>query len=48
MGAMLALHTRRDEFAARIGGEEFAVVVPVTDREEIALAAERLPPGDRQ
>ncbi|MCB2175779.1 MAG: GGDEF domain-containing protein [Actinomycetales bacterium] len=41
MGAMLALHSRRDEFAARIGGEEFAVVVPVTDPEEITLAAER-------
>jgi diguanylate cyclase (GGDEF)-like protein len=41
MGAMLALHTRRDEFAARIGGEEFAVVVPVTDRDEITLAADR-------
>ena len=41
MGARLALHTRRDEFAARIGGEEFAVVVPVTDRDELALAAER-------
>lgn len=41
MGAMLALHTRRDEFAARIGGEEFAVVVPMTDPEEITLAAER-------
>ncbi len=41
MGAMLALHTRRDEFAARIGGEEFAVLVPVTDPEEITLAAER-------
>ena len=42
MGVRLALHTRRGEFAARIGGEEFAVVIPVTDRDEIALAAERL------
>ena len=41
IGAMLALHTRRDEFTARIGGEEFAVVIPTTDAEEIALAAER-------
>lgn len=41
MGARLALHTRRDEFAARIGGEEFVVVIPVTDRDEIGLAAER-------
>lgn len=41
MGAMLALHTRRDEFTARIGGEEFAVVIPVTDPEEITRAAER-------
>lgn len=41
MGAMLALHTRRDEFTARIGGEEFAVVIPVTEPEEIALAADR-------
>ncbi len=41
MGARFALHTRRDEFAARIGGEEFAVIVPVTDRDEIALVAER-------
>lgn len=41
MGAMLALHTRRDEFTARIGGEEFAVVIPLVDAAEIALAAER-------
>ncbi len=42
IGARLALHTRRDEFSARIGGEEFVVVTPVTNREEIALTAERL------
>jgi diguanylate cyclase (GGDEF)-like protein len=41
MGARIALHTRRHEFSARIGGEEFAVVLPVTDRDEIALAADR-------
>lgn len=39
--ARLSLQTRRDEFAARVGGEEFVVVIPVTDPEEIQLAAER-------
>ena len=39
--ARLSLHTRRDEYAARVGGEEFVVVLPVTDPEEIRLAAER-------
>ncbi|WP_372594860.1 diguanylate cyclase [Actinotalea sp.] len=42
IGARLAEHTRSDEFAARIGGEEFVVVAPVTDPDEIALAGERL------
>ena len=42
VGARLAVHARSDEFAARIGGEEFVVVAPATDREEIVLAAERL------
>ena len=39
--ARLSLHTRRDEMAARVGGEEFVVVIPVTDPDEIELAAER-------
>ena len=41
-GARLALSTRSGELTARIGGEEFVVVIPATTREEIALAAERL------
>ncbi len=41
-GARLALHTRSDELAARIGGEEFVVVIPATSPDEITLAAERL------
>ncbi|MDO8107701.1 diguanylate cyclase [Isoptericola sp. b441] len=41
MGAMLALHTRQEELSARIGGEEFAVVLPVTDPRSVSLAAER-------
>ncbi|MGV8978905.1 MAG: diguanylate cyclase [Cellulomonas sp.] len=41
-GARLALHTRTEELAARIGGEEFVVVVPTTTPEEIRLIAERL------
>ncbi len=39
--ARLKLHTRRDEMLARVGGEEFVVVIPVTDADEIPLAAER-------
>ena len=37
----LSLHTRRDEYVARVGGEEFVIVIPVTDPDEIRLAAER-------
>jgi diguanylate cyclase (GGDEF)-like protein len=37
----LSLHTRRDEYVARVGGEEFVIVIPVTDADEIQLAAER-------
>lgn len=37
----LSLNTRRDEFAARVGGEEFVIVIPMTDEAEIGLAAER-------
>ena len=43
MSARLALHTRRDEFVARIGGEEFAVVLPVTHADEIAPPAGPFP-----
>ena len=39
MARELALHTRREEFVARIGGEEFVVVLPVTDRDELARPA---------
>jgi len=39
--ARISLHTRRDEFCARVGGEEFVVVMPATDPDEIKLAAER-------
>ncbi|MFQ5556497.1 MAG: GGDEF domain-containing protein, partial [Acidimicrobiales bacterium] len=33
--------TRRGELCARLGGEEFAVVLPDTDQEEVAATAER-------
>jgi diguanylate cyclase (GGDEF)-like protein len=41
LAARLTLHARRDEMVARVGGEEFVVVIPVTDADEIPLAAER-------
>ena len=41
LAARLALHTRRSESVARVGGEEFVIVLPVTDPGEIVLAAER-------
>ncbi len=41
VGRRLSAATRRSDLAARIGGEEFAVVMPDVDPDEIALAAER-------
>jgi len=41
-GARIQQGTRRGELSARIGGEEFAVVLPDVAREELTLAAERL------
>jgi two-component system cell cycle response regulator len=40
-GALRA-NTRVFDSVARYGGEEFVVVMPATDREQVALAAERL------
>ncbi|MEY2476887.1 MAG: hypothetical protein QOG87_2202 [Actinomycetota bacterium] len=42
VGARLAMSVRRDEFVGRWGGEEFLVVLPVTDAEAAHRAAERL------
>ena len=42
MGKLLAEHTRKGDVAARIGGDEFAVIMPDTDREEALTSAERL------
>lgn len=39
--ARLSLHSRRDEVVARVGGEEFVIIIPVTDHDGIQLAAER-------
>lgn len=41
VAARLSLHTRRDEIVARVGGEEFVVILPATHADEIALAAAR-------
>ena len=41
VGQRLSSATRRSDLAARIGGEEFAVVMPDINPNEIALAAER-------
>ena len=38
----LRSYARVDEVVARMGGEEFGVILPITDRAEIELAAERL------
>ncbi len=42
VGVRLTQHVRRDEFVARVGGEEFVMVTEVADRDEIALVAERM------
>ncbi len=41
-GQELSALTRRMDTAARVGGEEFAVVLPETDREDAYLIGERL------
>ncbi|MEM7339754.1 MAG: GGDEF domain-containing protein [Actinomycetota bacterium] len=41
VGARIMSATRRSELSARIGGEEFAVVLPDTQRNELPKAAER-------
>jgi two-component system cell cycle response regulator len=39
---LLRRHSRRGDLAARIGGEEFAVLLPHTARSQAALVAERI------
>jgi len=39
---LLKRHARRGDLAARIGGEEFAVLLPHTSRSHAALVAERI------
>ncbi|MEM9131575.1 MAG: diguanylate cyclase [Actinomycetota bacterium] len=41
VGARITEGTRRNELSARVGGEEFALIVPDTSPDELAQAAER-------
>jgi diguanylate cyclase (GGDEF)-like protein len=45
IAARLEMITRRGEPVARVGGEEFAVILPTTNPDEIVVAAERLRAG---
>jgi diguanylate cyclase (GGDEF)-like protein/putative nucleotidyltransferase with HDIG domain len=42
IGRLLDVHKRRIDVAARVGGEEFALVLPETDQHEAFIVAERL------
>ncbi len=42
IGALLRTNLRRDDLAARLGGEEFAVLLPEIDRAGATLTAEKL------
>jgi diguanylate cyclase (GGDEF)-like protein len=42
VGALVESHTRSSDIAARYGGEEMAVILPETNREQAAIAAEKL------
>ncbi len=42
IGRLLELNKRRIDVAARVGGEEFALVLPETDQHEAFIVAERL------
>ena len=42
IGRMLEVNKRRIDVAARVGGEEFALVLPETDQHEAFIVAERL------
>jgi two-component system cell cycle response regulator len=42
MGQILPAHVRTEDTVGRVGGEEFIVVCPYTDRAEVALVAERI------
>ena len=46
-GAALRHSLRSDDIVARIGGDEFAVLLPGADRERAQLTAERLVPRSR-
>jgi len=39
---LLEAHLRKDDVAGRLGGEEFAVVLPETDLEEATMVADRM------
>ena len=41
-GGLLEAHLRKDDVAGRLGGEEFAVVLPETDLEEATMVADRM------
>lgn len=42
VGALIEANTRSSDIAARYGGEEMAVILPETTREQAAIAAEKL------
>jgi diguanylate cyclase (GGDEF)-like protein/PAS domain S-box-containing protein len=42
LGALLRQQLRREDSAARVGGEEFALLLPRTDREAALVLAERI------
>ncbi len=42
VGALVEANTRSSDIAARYGGEEMAVILPETNREHAAIAAEKL------
>jgi diguanylate cyclase (GGDEF)-like protein len=42
VGALVEANTRSSDIAARYGGEEMAVILPETTREQAAIAAEKL------
>jgi diguanylate cyclase (GGDEF)-like protein len=42
MGALLKNHSRKMDFVCRYGGEEFAIILPYTDKKEAFVIAERM------
>gem|GEM_PF-1521892 len=42
LASLLNKHTRKNDIVSRFGGEEFAVLLPFTDKDEVAKIAEKL------